>query len=229
MLKRGSLIFIILGVWLFPGIAYGINIVNTAWVFYSGGLSGSDTCTIIPPSPVLYSIKGKIKDSGGKGLSYVKIVLSGTNSAIYWTKDDGYYEFTGIPSENYIVTPTPVHGMQFNPSNRSYTGLSQNYTNQDFEIVAPPIILTNNLFNPAKGEHATIVYKLEQRGHVIIKLYDLLGELIIVLVDEEKDAGSYSIDWFGKNENGSRVASGTYLLYFKAGKYKKIEKVIVIK
>ena len=64
---------------------------------------------------------------------------------------------------------------------------------------------------------------------MITKLYDLLGEPIITLVDENKDAGSYSIDWFGKNEEGSRVASGTYLLYFKAGDYKRIEKVIVIK
>ncbi len=230
MLKKCSLIFIIIGIWLLPKITSGANIVNTAWVFYSGGGSGSDTCSIIPSA--VYSIKGKAKDSDNKGVSYVKVELCGDKSATYWTKEDGYYEFTEIPSGDYIVTPTPVYGMQFKPSNRSYTGLAQDYTNQDFEIIASPplpIIPINNLFNPAKGEHTTIVYKLEQRCHVIIKLYDLPGELIITLVDEEKDAGSYSIDWFGKNERGSTVASGTYLLYFKAGDYKKIEKVIVIK
>ncbi|MEK7814154.1 MAG: carboxypeptidase-like regulatory domain-containing protein, partial [Candidatus Desantisbacteria bacterium] len=201
MLKRGSLIFIILGIWLLPEII-SATIVNTAHVFYSD-MSGSDTCTIIPPAS--YSIKGKIKDSEGKGVSRLRVELSGDKSAVYWTEEDGYYEVAEIPSGNYRVTPAPAHGMQFEPLSKSYTGLTQDYTEQNFEIVSPPVIPINNLFNPAKGEHTTIVYKLEQRCHVIIKLYNLLGELIITLIDENKDAGSYSIDWFGKNEDGRTV------------------------
>ena len=226
MLKRGSLIFIILGIWLLPEII-SATIVNTAHVFYSD-MSGSDTCTIIPPAS--YSIKGKIKDSEGKGVSRLRVELSGDKSAVYWTEEDGYYEFSKIPfGSNIIVAPIPVYGMQFKPLSKIYTGLTQDYAEQNFEIVSPTVIPVNNLFNPAKGERTTIVYKLEQRCHVIIKLYNLLNELIITLVDENKDAGSYSIDWFGKNEDGRTVASGIYLLYFKTGDYEKIEKIIVIK
>lgn len=183
--------------------------------------------------PAFYSIKGNVKDSDDKGISYVNVVLSGDKSAIYWTREDGYYEFTDLPSGSYTVTPVSAYWKEgVEPISRNYSPLDHDCESQDFKSKQPPkseITPVHNLFNPAKGEHTTIVYKLDKRCHVITKLYDLLGEPIITLVDENKDAGSYSIDWFGKNEEGSRVASGTYLLYFKAGDYKRIEKVIVIK
>ncbi|MEK7273916.1 MAG: glucoamylase family protein, partial [Candidatus Desantisbacteria bacterium] len=125
--------------------------------------------TIFPDA--VYSIKGKAKDSEGKGVSRLRVELSGDKSAVYWTEEDGYYEFSKIPfGSNIIVAPIPVYGMQFKPLSKSYTGLTQDYAEQNFEIVSPPVIPVNNLFNPAKGERTTIVYKLEQRCHVIIKL-----------------------------------------------------------
>lgn len=231
MFKRSGLALILfLGTAVFSANNSGTNIINTAWVFYQGG-SGSDSCTLAPSIP--YSIKGKVKDSEGKGIRSVKVVLSGDRAATYYTGEDGHYEFTDLPRGDYAVTPTSAY-MNFDPPGRDYAPLTQNYENQDFESVCgechPTIIPINNLFNPAKGDCTTIIYELNKRCHVIIRLYDLLGEPIITLIDEEKGAGSYSIDWFGKNKEESIVASGTYLLYFKAGDYKSIEeKIIVIK
>lgn len=228
MLKRSGLaIIILLGAAALSVTNSGANIVNTACVFYYGG-SCSDTCTIVPP--LFYSIKGKIKDSDGKGIAYVKVVLSGDKSAVYWTKENGCYEFTGLPGGNYTVTPNSAYCEGFEPTSRNYAPLDQDYEDQDFGCgIPPPIVPINNLFNPVKGEYTTILYGIDKRCHVTLRLYNLLGEPIITLVDEEKKAGSYSIDWFGKNKEGSTVASGTYFLYFKAGGYEKIEKIIVIK
>ncbi len=231
LLKRNIVSFIIAwGIIVFSVANIGATIVNTAWVSYYGG-SESDTCTLTTPS--FYSIKGKVKDSNGKGISYVNVDLSGDKLATYLTKENGYYEFTDLPLGNYTVTPGSAYWEEgFEPLSRNYAPLNQDYEDQNFEpnpSSKSKIIPIKNLFNPAKGEYTAIKYDLKDRCQVVIKLYDLLGEPIITLVDEEKDAGSYSIDWFGKNEEGSTVASGTYLLYFKAGDYKKIEKIIIIK
>lgn len=65
-----------------------------------------------------------------------------------------------------------------------------------------------NPFNPVTH----IRYKLVEDAHVIIKIYNLLGEEIIILVDEMKRAGSYSLQWKGRDHFGNLVASGIYLL-----------------
>jgi len=200
------------------------------WKYFMQNEWVKDALNKIFPNQYVYYIKGKVKDSGGKGIKGVEVTLSGYESETYYTKEDGYYEFLNIPFLGcYKITPSKPW-YKFEPSFREYNLPDHNYENQDFGFEPHnSIIPINNLFNPAKGENTTIIYKLAKRCHVIIGLYDLLGESIITLVDEDKDAGSYSIDWFGKNKEGSTVASGTYLLYFKAGDYKKTEKIIVIK
>jgi hypothetical protein len=64
-----------------------------------------------------------------------------------------------------------------------------------------------NPFNPA----TVIRYGLRSASRVTIKLYDLLGQEIKTLVDETQDKGYRSVEWNGKNEFGSTIASGIYV------------------
>lgn len=64
-----------------------------------------------------------------------------------------------------------------------------------------------NPFNPT----TTIRFSLANRGKVTVAVYDIAGRLVRkLLVDEIKDAGDHKVVWDGKNEAGSRVASGVY-------------------
>ena len=91
------------------------------------------------------------------------------------------------------------------------------------------LIPLNNLFNPAKGEYTTIKFRLEESAHVRLKIYNLMGDLIKTILDEERDAGSHEIKWYGRNKDEKEVASGVYILRIEAGGFTEMKKIIVIK
>ena len=67
-----------------------------------------------------------------------------------------------------------------------------------------------NPFNPA----TTIEYDLGMnegpRQQVSLSIYNVLGQHVKTLVNEEKRIGRYTVRWFGKDEFGSSVSSGIY-------------------
>jgi Zn-dependent metalloprotease len=87
----------------------------------------------------------------------------------------------------------------------------------------------NNVFNPARGEKATLKYETLEPGRVRLRLFSLAGALVRTFIDEDRPAGKGSLDWDGTNSAGNRVASGIYLLRLDAAGYSKTQKVIVVK
>ena len=69
-----------------------------------------------------------------------------------------------------------------------------------------------NPFNPS----TVIRYSLPTQSSVSLKIYNILGQQIITLVDEVKDAGYFNVEWHGRNEFGSQVASGVYFYRLEA-------------
>jgi len=58
-------------------------------------------------------------------------------------------------------------------------------------------------------------YHLEKSGYVILKIYNLKGELIRTVVNKEQSTGKYQVQWDGRNENGQDAASGLYFVILK--------------
>ncbi len=77
-----------------------------------------------------------------------------------------------------------------------------------------------NPFNPA----TKIEYQIPDREFVTLKIYDILGNEVATLVNEEKIGGNYTVRF-----DGSRLSSGVYLYTLKAGKYISTRKLILIK
>jgi hypothetical protein len=77
-----------------------------------------------------------------------------------------------------------------------------------------------NPFNPG----TTISYQLKNDGLVTIKVYDQLGEEVATLLNEEKSAGSYQIEF-----NASSLASGVYYYRINAGSFVDTKKMILVK
>jgi hypothetical protein len=77
-----------------------------------------------------------------------------------------------------------------------------------------------NPFNPI----ATIEYGLPEDIFVIIKIYDILGRAIAILVNEHKSAGSYKAHWDAKNQ-----PSGMYFYKIQAGKFRETKKMLLLK
>lgn len=77
-----------------------------------------------------------------------------------------------------------------------------------------------NPFNPT----TTISYSLPTNGFVTLKVYDILGKEVAMLINEEKQAGSYTT-----NFDASNLASGTYIYRLSAGSSVQIKKMTLIK
>ncbi|MCF8243302.1 MAG: T9SS type A sorting domain-containing protein [Melioribacteraceae bacterium] len=77
-----------------------------------------------------------------------------------------------------------------------------------------------NPFNPS----TTIKYELPDEGHVVIKLYDVLGREIQTLVNESKSPGRYEIKF-----DGSKLSSGVYIYRIEAGQFTSIKKLMLMK
>lgn len=83
-----------------------------------------------------------------------------------------------------------------------------------------------NPFNPS----TQISYAIPQNSEVKLTIFNLLGQRIKTLVDEENQkAGRYSIQWDGKDEFGKAVASGVYFYRIKAGDFVQSHKMMLLK
>jgi len=100
---------------------------------------------------------------------------------------------------------------------------------EDEEFGEVPTGCYNNVIDPLKGERATIMVKLEKRSSIKIVLYDMKGNKIKELADEERDAGIYPYRWDGKDDSGNVVGSGLYFVHIQAGDYKATKKIVVVK
>ncbi len=77
-----------------------------------------------------------------------------------------------------------------------------------------------NPFNP----NTTIKFTLPEKEFVTLKIYDLLGNEVIVLLNEEKTAGNHSVKF-----DASNLASGTYFYKLQTGSFVGTKKMILLK
>ena len=82
-----------------------------------------------------------------------------------------------------------------------------------------------NPFNPT----TTIKYSIPKLSFVTIKIYDVLGSEVATLVNEEKPAGTYEIEFNGHSDEGQNLTSGVYFYSLRAGSFVQTRKMILIK
>ena len=80
-----------------------------------------------------------------------------------------------------------------------------------------------------RSSGTTISYTVGQECYVDLGIYNIRGQKIANLVQEKIPAGQYSIQWNGKSENGSEVASGLYFAHFTTGDVSNSKKIILLK
>lgn len=88
--------------------------------------------------------------------------------------------------------------------------------------------LAQNYPNPFNA-HTNILFSLPTEESVILKIYNLLGQEMIALVDAVKPAGNHVIPWDGKNANGLQAVSGIYLYKIKIGNFEKTKKMVFMR
>ena len=84
-----------------------------------------------------------------------------------------------------------------------------------------------NPFNPS----TSIRYFVggDSPAKVSLKIYNVAGQLVKTLVDEEKFSGEYMETWNGKNEDNEEVASGVYFYKLKVSDYVETKRMVLLK
>jgi len=90
---------------------------------------------------------------------------------------------------------------------------------------APSLGVYPNPFNPS----TTIAYAVPARGRVDLRIYNVRGELVRVLVDGEQEMGTYEAEWNGDDQAGRRVPSGIYFSEVRTTSGTLVEKLALIK
>lgn len=88
--------------------------------------------------------------------------------------------------------------------------------------------LSRNYPNPLNSQ-TVIVYRLPEACYVTLTVYNPEGQVIKVLVREDKPAGSYRVVWDGSDDAGRKVASGIYLYELRAGSFVKVRRMVLVR
>ena len=102
---------------------------------------------------------------------------------------------------------------------------------EDESNLPDKFLLKQNYPNPFNPE-TVIEYSLPANNsayHVVIRVYNSLGQLIAVLVDKEQSPGLYKIMWNGKDFYGQNAASGIYFCSIQAGSFNQIKKMVLLR
>lgn len=88
--------------------------------------------------------------------------------------------------------------------------------------------LAQNYPNPFN--HRTVIkYQIPENGFVTIRIYNMLGQMVKELINENQKTGYYEISWDGTNGRGINTPSGIYFYQITAGKFSATKKMLLLK
>lgn len=198
-----------------------IIVVETA---YPWTLSWNDNTTNLVGSSTQLLSGYPASTDGQKNflVDLIEIVNSTSNGkgigVFYWEPDWISTQTFGSPWENLAL---------FDFNNELLSSISA------FDSTLTDIGKTENIFeefflhqnypNPFNPK-TRIQYSISSRQFVTLKVYDVLGNEVKLIVSENKDAGSYSVDF-----DASNLPSGVYIYKLQAGEFTQSRKMTLIK
>ncbi len=160
-------------------------------------------------------------------VSSQKSVISSQNEGKNWIKV-GFVEGSGNSNspKSYSFTddnPTGGSEFQYRLKQIDNDGQFKYSVIVDVKVVPTRYELFQNYPNPFNPT-TIIKYQIPNPGHVTLKLYDVLGREIKELVNGDKEAGIYKIEF-----NVAGIPSGSYFYQIISGEYKSAKKMMVLK
>jgi hypothetical protein len=66
-------------------------------------------------------------------------------------------------------------------------------------------------------------------GYVTLRIYDVAGKLVRILVDGDQTAGDKRVTWSGRNDDGRLVATGVYFYRMTAPGFEQTKKIVLLR
>ena len=88
--------------------------------------------------------------------------------------------------------------------------------------------LSQNFPNPFNPE-TSVEIQIPKKTNLLVRVHDLLGNQVRTVVNDDREAGTYTVTWDGLDEQHSPVPSGIYFLRVEAETYRDIRKMTLIR
>ena len=99
---------------------------------------------------------------------------------------------------------------------------------EDEEILPGHFRLSQSYPNPFNNQ-AVIKYSLFKRTEVSLVIYNVLGQKVRTLVNNERQSGDVSVTWDGKDDRGRDLSSGIYFYQLRAGESAETRRMVLLK
>lgn len=123
---------------------------------------------------------------------------------------------------SFVVNGT-VSSIQFDPNNLILKNSSVAVGVEDEKLVLDKFELFQNYPNPFNPE-TVIKYQLPVKSLVSLKVFDVLGKEVALLVNQENEAGIHQIKF-----DASALSSGIYFYVLQSGNFSESKKLILLK
>ncbi|MEE4312312.1 MAG: malectin domain-containing carbohydrate-binding protein [candidate division KSB1 bacterium] len=99
---------------------------------------------------------------------------------------------------------------------------------EEVQLIPQEYKLWQNYPNPFNNA-TVITFDLPEESMVDLRIFNLLGQQIVTLVNESRNAGTHQIHWNGLDEYGNDVPTGVYVCVIQTGEYRKTMKMMLMK
>jgi hypothetical protein len=175
-------------------------------VFLTRSLDGGNTWKEFSVKNSRFKPKPILGGSSAYQGDRIELLSVGEKFYAFWMADySGIYQaWLSVIDRNILA----VENAQDSPVNE-FT-LFQNYPNP---------------FNPS----TTINFSVPSSEFVTLKVFDVLGNEVVTLVNEEKPAGAYEIEFSVGQDSRPDIASGVYFYQLKSGSFIETKKMLLLK
>ena len=161
------------------------------------------------------------------GLEPSEIVYYSFNLSLY-DMQGCHHIYAIIDQDNYIVDSDRSNNQTTNIIRIYGRTTDVEWPDNDKDIIPNSYRLTQNHPNPF-NPITTIQYEIPRNSYVNLRIYDVAGRLLSVLVAEKKESGFYQAIWDGKDKHGHEVSSGVYFYQLQAGEFKETRKLVILR
>lgn len=174
-----------------------------------------------------YKLTSRVASPNSNGVFRIDVdgIDKTGNIAVPLTGD--WQNWTNVINDN-IFLEEGVHILTFHVVNSGFNinKIIFSYTTTDFEDDSynPEYFrLYNNYPNPFNSL-TKIKFDLPHNSAVELKIYNVLGQLITTIINEEKPKGFYEVDY-----NATELSSGMYYYRIQLGEYSETKKMILLR
>ncbi|MFA4906716.1 MAG: FG-GAP-like repeat-containing protein [archaeon] len=202
-------------------------------LYNAGDVNGDGYQDIIARGVAAYSSSAGLYLGGNPMNGEYDWTCGGSGGGIYAVNGAG--DVNGDGCDDIIIGETMNYGRDWDwgkawilAGNPNLVDIGTGVEDEKIEKIPIGFTLYQNYPNPFNSS-TTIRYKLDSMSIIELKIYNLTGEEVRMLVHNSQDPGEHEVKWDGKDNHGKEVSSGIYFIQLNQRNCQKLIKTVLIR